>query len=58
MRYSGAVVIEGPKWTGKSTTAELYSKTIINLQNPITKKQYQILATISKDEVLSGEKPI
>jgi hypothetical protein len=58
MKYSGAVVIEGPKWTGKSTTAELYSKTIIKLQNPITKKQYQTLATISKDEVLSGEKPI
>jgi uncharacterized protein len=58
MKYSGAVVIEGPKWTGKSTTAELYSKTIIKLHNPITKKQYQTLATISKDEVLSGEKPI
>lgn len=58
MKYSGAVVIEGPKWTGKSTTAELYSKTIIKLQNPIIKRQYQTLATISKDEVLSGEKPI
>lgn len=58
MKYSGAVVVEGPKWTGKSTTAELYSKTIVKLQNPITKRQYQTLATISKDEVLSGEKPI
>jgi predicted AAA+ superfamily ATPase len=58
MKYSGAVVIEGPKWTGKSTTAELYSKTIIKLQNPIIKRQYQTLVTISKDEVLSGEKPI
>lgn len=58
MRYSGAVVIEGPKWCGKSTTAELYSKTIIRLQNPITKKQYQTLATISKEELLLGEKPI
>ena len=58
MKYSGAVVIEGPKWTGKSTTSELYSKTIIKLQDPIIKRQYQTLATISKDEVLSGEKPI
>ncbi|RJX23791.1 MAG: ATP-binding protein [Acholeplasma sp.] len=58
MKYSGGVVIEGPKWVGKSTTAELFSKTIIRLQNPITKKQYQTLATISKDEVLAGEKPI
>lgn len=58
LKYSGAVVIEGPKWSGKSTTAELYSKTIIKLQNPITKKQYQTLVTISKEEVLSGEKRI
>jgi len=58
MRYSGAVVIEGPKWCGKSTTTELFSKTIIRLQNPITKKQYQTLATISKDDLLEGEKPI
>ena len=58
MRYSGAVVLEGPKWCGKSTTAELYSKTIIKLQNPITIKQYQTLVSISKDEVLQGDKPI
>jgi len=58
MRYSGAVVIEGPKWAGKSTTAELFSKTIIRLQNPIIKRQYQTFATISKEELLSGIKPI
>jgi predicted AAA+ superfamily ATPase len=58
MRYSGGVVIEGPKWAGKSTTAELFSKTIIKLQNPIVKKQYQTLATISRDDLLAGEKPI
>lgn len=58
MQYSGAVHIEGPKWSGKSTTASLYSNTLIKLQNPIIKKQYQILATISKEEVLKGEKPI
>ena len=58
MKYSGAVYIEGPKWSGKSTTASLYSNTIIKLQNPIVKKQYQILSTISKEEVLKGEKPI
>lgn len=58
LTYSGAVYIEGPKWAGKSTTASIYSKTIIKLQNPIVKKQYQTLATISKEEVLSGEKPI
>ena len=58
MKYSGAIVIEGPKWVGKSTTAERYSRTIIKLQNPITRRQYQTLVTISKSEVLAGEKPI
>jgi uncharacterized protein len=58
LRYSGAVVIEGPKWVGKSTSASVFAKTVIQLQNPITKKQYQTLVTISKEDVLAGEKPI
>ncbi len=58
MSYSGGVIIEGAKWVGKSTTAGIFSNTVIKLQDPVIKKQYQILATISKDEVLKGEKPI
>ncbi len=58
MAYSGGIIIEGAKWVGKSTTASIFSKTIIKLQNPLIKKQYQILATISKDELLKGKKPI
>ena len=58
MSYSGGIIIEGAKWVGKSTTAGIFSNTFIKLQDPLIKKQYQILATISKDEVLKGEKPI
>ena len=58
MSYSGGIIIEGAKWVGKSTTAGIFSNTGIKLQDPLIKKQYQILATISKDEVLKGEKPI
>ena len=58
MSYSGGLVIEGAKWVGKSTTASIFSNTVIKLQDPLIKKQYQILATISKDDVLKGEKPI
>ncbi|HHT94969.1 MAG TPA: DUF4143 domain-containing protein [Clostridia bacterium] len=58
MSYSGGVIIEGAKWAGKSTTAGIFSNTVIKLHDPLIKKQYQILATISKDEVLKGEKPI
>lgn len=58
MAYSGGIIIEGAKWVGKSTTAGMFSSTVIKLQDPLIKKKYQILATISKDEVLKGEKPI
>ena len=30
----GAVLIEGPKWTGKTTTAEQQAKSVIKLQDP------------------------
>ena len=31
----GCVVIEGPKWCGKSTTGERFAKSVVKLQNPI-----------------------
>lgn len=58
LSYIGAIQIEGPKWCGKSTTAELFAKTVVRLQNPIVFKQYEIYATTSKDELLFGEKPM
>lgn len=36
--YRGVVLIDGAKWSGKTTTAALYAKTIIKLQDPIIKK--------------------
>ena len=32
----GAVLIEGPKWRGKTTTAEQHAKSILNMDNPTT----------------------
>lgn len=58
LSYIGAIHIEGPKWCGKSTTASLYAKTIIKLQDPIIFNRYQIYATTSKEDLLYGEKPI
>jgi uncharacterized protein len=54
----GCVSIEGPKWCGKSTTAELFAKTVIKLQNPIIFTQYSAFASTSKENLLRGEKPI
>ena len=36
----GAVLIEGPKWTGKTTTAEQQAKSVIKLQDPDKAEEY------------------
>ena len=33
----GAVLINGPKWSGKTTTAKQYVKSILNMQDPSQK---------------------
>lgn len=58
MKTNGCIVIEGPKWCGKSTTSERFAKSVIKLQKPATYKQYRILADIGDDNLLSGEKPV
>ncbi len=54
----GAVAIEGPKWSGKSTTAERYAKTVVKLQDPIVNRRYQIYASTDKNLLLAGDKPL
>lgn len=58
MKTNGCIVIEGPKWCGKSTTSERFAQSVIKLQKPATYKQYKILADIGDDNLLSGEKPL
>ncbi len=58
MKTNGCIVIEGPKWCGKSTTSERFAKSVVKLQKPATYKQYRILADIGDDNLLSGEKPL
>jgi len=58
LSYIGAVHIEGPKWCGKSTTASLFAKTVVKLQDPIVFNRYKIYASTNKEDLLYGEKPI
>lgn len=53
----GAVVIEGPKWCGKSTTAKQFSKSVIELQDPDKKIQYDNISETKPSLFLEGEKP-
>lgn len=53
----GAVLIEGPKWTGKTTTAEQQAKSVIKLQNPDKVNEYLVTAKTRPSLLLKGEQP-
>lgn len=53
----GAVVIEGPKWCGKTTTAEQKSRSIVYLSDPYTRQQNIDMLEINPGIILKGETP-
>lgn len=53
----GAVLITGPKWCGKTTTAKRHAGSFLNMQDPISKQQYLALAKINPLELLKGGTP-
>lgn len=53
----GAVLIEGPKWTGKTTTASQQSKSIIKLQDPDKREEYLVTASAKPSLLLKGAQP-
>jgi predicted AAA+ superfamily ATPase len=59
LKSKGALVIVGPKWCGKSTTANRYAKTVIDLMPLETRHDFIELAKISPTNFLNyGPKPI
>ncbi len=54
----GAVLIEGPKWCGKTTTAEQQASTVIYMDDPLYKEQNLRMADINPKALLVGECPI
>ena len=59
IRSKGAVVIVGPKWCGKSTTANRFARTVIDLMPLESRNDYIELAKISPSHFLNyGPKPI
>lgn len=53
----GAVLIEGPKACGKTTTAEQQAKSIIYLDDPLKQKQYKKMADMDISFLLEGRTP-
>ncbi|MGM9529380.1 MAG: ATP-binding protein [Phascolarctobacterium sp.] len=53
----GAVLIEGPKWCGKTTTAEQAAKSTLYLADPENEKQNLLLVDINPKLILQGDVP-
>lgn len=59
LKSKGALVIVGPKWCGKSTTADRYAKTVIDLMSLESRNEFIELAKVSPSNFLNyGPKPI
>lgn len=54
---AGAVLIEGPKWCGKTTTATQQAASVIKLQDPDMRERYFSAASIRPSLLLVGETP-
>ena len=57
LKSAGAVLIEGPKWCGKTTTAEQMAASILYMDEPEKKAQNLKMAEIKPSVLLEGEKP-
>lgn len=57
MEIMGAVLIEGCKWCGKSTTGKHHAKSVLEFQNPNRKKEYDEINNTRPSSFLDGEKP-
>ena len=53
----GAVLIEGPKWCGKTTTAEQLAASILYMDDPEKKEQNIAMSELNPKRLLKGDTP-
>lgn len=53
----GAVVIEGPKWSGKTTTAEQIAASVLYMDDPERKEQNIAMSELNAKRLLQGNTP-
>ena len=53
----GAILIEGPEWCGKTTTAEQQANSILYMDNPASLDTNLQMAEIDASVLLDGETP-
>lgn len=57
LEAKGAVLIEGAKWCGKTTSAKHLSKSVIEMDRPEYAEQYRQMARLQPSVLLEGETP-
>ena len=57
LQAMGAVLIEGPKWCGKTSTAEHIAKSVLYMQDPDTFEENMLKAKTKPSLLLEGETP-
>lgn len=57
LQITGAVLIQGPKWCGKTTTAEQHSRSQLYMDDADRFRQNIELAEISPSKLLGGDSP-
>ena len=57
LHNKGAILLEGAKWCGKTTTCEHHAASILYMSDPDRVQQHLQLAEISPKSLLSGETP-
>lgn len=58
LQSKGAILIEGPKWCGKTTTAEKNAASKVLLARPDAKENFKQLLDIDMDAALAGRAPM
>lgn len=58
LQSKGAVLIEGPKWCGKTTTGEEFAKSKVLLASIDTKESFKRLLEMDADMALGGTPPM
>ena len=53
----GAILLEGPKWCGKTTTSSIHAKSILKMQDPNQSKNYMKIADVNPSLLLEGDNP-
>jgi len=57
LEASGAVLVEGAKWCGKTTTSKQIAKSVLYMQEPAQKKQNLLMTDTNPSLLLQGDAP-